>query len=251
MKTQIKKPDYSVPALEKGLAIIEALAMAKRALTLKEIAEVLKRNSNEIFRMVDCLTERGYVLRDAASGEYRLSLRLFELAHAHSPVDELLRSARRPMEHIAHVLGECCHLGVRNDTELMVLSQAVSREKVRISIESGSSFPLALTASGKLLLAYEPEAERIIAQLPAAHRSHVTPSVLATIRKQGYCLDVEETTRGVIDLAVLTGKPDGGIQYALTISALRSMKAEDFLKKTLPILKMGAEQIRTEAGLFP
>ena len=52
---------YAAPALEKGLDILELLASVSEALTHSEIARRLGRTINEVFRMLVCLEERGYI----------------------------------------------------------------------------------------------------------------------------------------------------------------------------------------------
>src|SRR5437870_3111280 len=55
---------YAVPALEKGLDILELLAREAEGLSLNELARELGRTSSELFRMVVALTDTasGYVL---------------------------------------------------------------------------------------------------------------------------------------------------------------------------------------------
>ena len=55
---------YSAPALEKGLDIIELLADHPEGLSLVELGRALGRTTNEIFRMVHVLLERGYLQRE-------------------------------------------------------------------------------------------------------------------------------------------------------------------------------------------
>src|SRR5437016_14272224 len=79
---------YAVPALDKGLDVIELLARESEGLTLNEIARVLGRTSSELFRMVNALGRRGYIIqRD--NDRYSLTLKLFELAHRHKPIKSL------------------------------------------------------------------------------------------------------------------------------------------------------------------
>src|SRR5688572_13597466 len=80
---------YTAPALEKGLDILELLAGEGDALSQAAIAQRLARSTAELFRMLSVLERRGYVTRHADGG-YRLSLRLFELAHQHPPLKRLL-----------------------------------------------------------------------------------------------------------------------------------------------------------------
>jgi len=242
-----KTPTYSVPALEKGLDILEVFASRRHPLTLSELAESLDRNANEIFRMVSCLAQRGYLTRDAESGSYRLSLRLFELAHANSPVQELIRSSHGPMRKLMEETGESCHLSILRGSDIIVLAQVETRQPIRISIEPGGRFPATQTASGKMLLAHLPEDElaqhsRTLPQQPAASK------LLQKIRKDGYCLDLDATRRGVMDLAVLAGNPSVQAACAITITALRSESPGNFLKRTLAPLLATAEAITTASG---
>src|SRR4051812_7842627 len=128
-------PDYSAPALEKGLDILEGLAHEPNGLTLTELAARLERTQAEIFRMVACLATRGYLLKDEASGRYRLSLKLHELAHTHSPMDLLVPQAREVMARVVEQLGESCHLSVISGSQLLVLAQAEAHRPIRLSVE--------------------------------------------------------------------------------------------------------------------
>jgi len=77
---------------------------------------------------------------------------------------------------------------------------------IKLFSEVGKTFPLYCTALGKVLLAYGPAAERKrVLSLPM---KPFTPKTitdarrlrqqLATVHEQGYALDSEEITRGII-----------------------------------------------------
>jgi DNA-binding IclR family transcriptional regulator len=55
---------YFAPALEKGLDVLEALAVARTPQTLAQLARTLNRTSSELFRMIDALEKRFYIIRD-------------------------------------------------------------------------------------------------------------------------------------------------------------------------------------------
>src|SRR5215471_8115325 len=92
-----RQSNYYVPALEKGLDILETLAASSRPLSLADLSRTLQKTSSEIFRMVDTLERRHYIIRDTVTGGYRLSMKLYELSHMHSPVEHLMRAAAGPM----------------------------------------------------------------------------------------------------------------------------------------------------------
>lgn len=222
-----KTPNYPVPALEKGLDILEALSAAAVPQSLAELAVLLARSRNELFRMLNCLERRGYVARDPVSSKYSLSLKLYTLAHAHSMVDKLVRAARVPMQALTERFRESCHLSVLERGRLLVVAQQESPDRVRLSIEVGGSFDPERTASGRLLLAHLDEAERRAALEEAVVRAGrparggaAWERALAEIRQQGVSAAESETVEGVRDLAVLVGNPAAGVMAALAITRL-------------------------------
>src|SRR5665647_719627 len=77
---------YRAPALDKGLDILELLATQPQGLTRAEIVKEMDRSANEIYRMLERLVARQYVMRNASGDRYALSLKLFALAHMHPPL---------------------------------------------------------------------------------------------------------------------------------------------------------------------
>ena len=66
------KSSSSAPALDRGLAILEAMSQISEALTLTQIARRLGLSVSEIQRVVNVLSERAYLVR-GTDGAYRLS----------------------------------------------------------------------------------------------------------------------------------------------------------------------------------
>lgn len=220
-------PNYPVPALEKGLDVIETLAAAAVPQSLGELAATLERSSSELFRMLNCLERRGYIIRDALSGKYGLTLKLYSLAHAHTTTEKLLQAARRPMQALTERLRESCHLSVLERGSLLVVAQQESPERVRVSIEIGSTFDATRTASGRLLLAQlaPDELGPVLAASPV-HRNLTGRArtaflnSLGEMRSQGLSTAESETIEGVRDVAVLVGQPASGLTAALAITRL-------------------------------
>jgi DNA-binding IclR family transcriptional regulator len=220
-------PNYTVPALEKGLDIIETLASVAVPLSLAELGVKLDRSSSELFRMLNCLEQRGYIVRDEASARYGLTLKLYSLAHAHSIAEKLLRAAARPMQALTEKVRESCHLSVLDRGKLLVVAQQESPERVRLSIEVGSQFEPMATASGRLLLAQLDEDKRseILAESRGGHgltgkaRAAVEAG-LAHLRRKNISTAESETIEGVRDVAVLVGNPSSGVMGALAITRL-------------------------------
>jgi DNA-binding IclR family transcriptional regulator len=249
---------YPVPALEKGLDILELLSGRKEPPSLAVLARTLGRSSSELFRVLNCLERRGYVLKEPGTGRYRLSLRLYELVHAHPPVEELLRAADRPMRSLALELRESVHLGALAGGRLLVLAQIDSPERVRFSVEVGGRHPVATTCSGRLLLAHLPEPEL------GAHLRH-DPEVrgmgeggrrrllaeLLEIRRAGFSSAESETFHGVRDVAVLVGNPRVGVAAALCVPTLKIRGRWPAVPEVRRSVERAAAEITRSLGLSP
>src|SRR6476620_12263381 len=88
---------YPTPALEKGLDILELFAREPAELTKSDVARRLGRTVSEIFRMLVCLEERGYISPSRDGERFHLTLRLFELGQHYPPPKGLLLHPRPPI----------------------------------------------------------------------------------------------------------------------------------------------------------
>jgi len=222
---------YQAPALDKGLDILEYLSAQSVPLSQTEIATGIEKTPNEIYRMLMSLESRGYILRDEVSGKYRLSLKLFYLSHRHSPMDELRKAAQFPLEELANTVRQSCHLSILYMNQVMVIIHAKSPGPIALSIEEGNLFPLPLTASGKVLLAYMPETERTtVLKNNPIFKKYLKPQQddflvsLAEIQEKGAYLKTSDLAAGVTDISVPIGVANGGnIIACLTISMLNAL----------------------------
>jgi len=149
---------YAAPALDKGLDILELLSRSEQMLTLNQISRQLGRSVNEIFRMVVTLEQRGYLIAD--NDQYRLSLKLFELAHHHQPIRSLVSTALPHMRELATRAVQSSHLTVYEAGRVIVVAQVDSPERWAFGLKVGALVSLTDTASGYVLLAFRDDAER-------------------------------------------------------------------------------------------
>jgi DNA-binding IclR family transcriptional regulator len=246
---------YFVPALEKGLDILEALSVATVPQTLAELSRRCNRSRSEIFRMVDALEKREYIVRDPVSGGYELTLKLYQLAHTHSPVDHLLKSAYFPMRDLANTLRESCHLCILSNDQLLVIAESSSPNPVRLSVEIGYRAEPLTTASGKLLLATLKEAARnamlernTTFQSMASPKRRAVKAELRRIADAGYCL-AASTYRTGIDVSCGVGSAGIGVTAALGIPFVSGGTNHGKERKLVPVIQKFAKRITSAMGL--
>ncbi|WP_207425257.1 IclR family transcriptional regulator [Pedobacter sp. SYSU D00535] len=253
-----KETKYQAPALDKGLDILEYLSSVSIPQSQTEIASGIEKTPNEIYRMLMSLESRGYIVRDEISGKYRLSLKLYHLSHRHSPVDELRRAAQFLLEDLAQSIRQSCHLSILYMNQVMVVLHAKSPEPIALSIEEGNLFPLPLTASGKVLLSYLSEVERIaslenneIFKGFSKEQQDEFLFSLDRISKQGFYIRNSDLAEGVTDISVPIGTNGSGITACITVSRLTTLNInkgisnDEILTQTLQC----AEKIQRKVGI--
>ncbi|MBH0099745.1 IclR family transcriptional regulator [Salinibacterium sp. NSLL150] len=149
-------PEYTAPALDKGLDILELLAETSGALSQSEIAEATGRSIGQIFRVLSTLERRGYVFRDKQSGLYTLAMKLLELAHRHPPLRGLVSVAQPIMQVLAEQVRQSCNLAVLDGSEVRVVAQVESPADFGFRVRVGATFDLTTTATGSVLSATSP-----------------------------------------------------------------------------------------------
>jgi DNA-binding IclR family transcriptional regulator len=219
---------YRAPALDKGLDILELLSEQKDGLTRAEIMKALGRNASEIYRMLERLVARQYVVRSAGGDRYSLSLKLFALAHRHPPINRFIAAALPVMQAFAEQAEQSCHLTVYDRGNLLVIAQVDGPGTWGLSIRLGSRVGLIDTASGQVMLAFQNELER--ERMLAEHTKvkgeialggAALASTFAAIRERGHLRKDSAQTFGVTDVTFPILGPSGHAVAALTTPYMR------------------------------
>ncbi len=217
------KPVPNVPALERGLDVLEGMLTQESALTLTAIARRCGRSVSELQRVVTCLHHRGYLLRDAL-GAYRVSSKLFRMGQACTPFQELLVHAWAPMRQFAGQTGQSVHISVLSEDQLLILANVSGTGYLQLGVTAGSTHDPIISASGRVLLA-SMDSKELLGLLKrnrvSAQQAWPLQLRLGLIRQRGYELVQSHLYRGVYDLALCAPAQDGSLVAAVACSYLR------------------------------
>jgi DNA-binding IclR family transcriptional regulator len=219
-----------VPALEKGLDIIEALSAERGALLQKEVALRVGRSVNEIFRVLNALEARGYVVRDDATGAYSLTLRLFELGHIHPPTRRLIEVSTGQMEKLSSNIGCSCHLVTPHQERLIVLAQAQPDALLMgWSVKVGAAFPMNRRfASARTIAAHQHQERQekmmhlMLIEEPSLDRDGLLAE-LVHIRDNGFEVSSSSIAPGVTDISCPILNHLGDAVAAITVPRVGNM----------------------------
>ena len=245
--------DYKVPAAEKALDILEFMASCAEDVTQTEISIGLGRSIHEIYRVIQLLEVRGYLVCTKPD-RFRLSLKLFELAHRHPPVNRLIDCALPVMRVLVGLTDQSCHLVVLRDARALVVLQVDSPLPMRYSVALGSHFPAFETSSGTVLIAALPASERedLICKIVAAGEAPESPSEIAArlqkIGRLGFEMRPSLAVEGCTNISVPVRDHLGATVAALTVPYLPQIRARFDRQSALKSAQDAAQKISRALG---
>ena len=213
---------YNAPAVDKALDVLELLGDSSRGMSLTGIADALGRSKQELFRVLVCLQERGYLVRD--NGQiYRLSTKLFELGSQHASTQMLVAHAMPHMERLARQLRESCHLNIVVQNRMLVVARAEGDADVMLAVRIGATFELHRRISGLVGLSMLPDHRRQDYWKQSGEPASRVKSLethLSAIRKRGYSYEDSPIVVGVRDCAVAVMGGESNLLGVLCVSHL-------------------------------
>jgi DNA-binding IclR family transcriptional regulator len=194
----------SVPALERGLSILECLSKSKCGLTLTQLAAQLELPKSSVHCLLLTFERHGYLYRDERSGRYRLGLRLCDLAGAALSGRALRDQAMPYLNQLRDATQLTCHMAVLEQEEVVLIAKAEGLGS-RVNTWLGKRMDIHCTALGKSLAAYLPgdELETLVRRRGMLrHNDNTIASLkklkeeLERVRRLGYSIDDEEEEIG-------------------------------------------------------
>ena len=189
---------YAVPALDRGLRILQLFTRETRRLSLTDIARALDLSRSSVFRLIFTLERGGYLAR-VGERHYQLGTGVLRLGFAVLAQQDVAEVSRPLLEVLRDRVGASSHLGVLEGREVLYLVRIPSHQSVISNISVGSRLPAHATTMGRLLLAsLDPDA--LEALYPAADMPNL-PAQIAADRARGYVAVESAYERGLVSVA--------------------------------------------------
>lgn len=242
--------DYSAPALDKALDILELLAAEAGGLTQTEIAAAVGRNVSQIYRVLATLERRGYLTRDDGSGRYVLSMALFDLAHRHPPLRGLVQLAAGPMRELADAIRQSCNLSVDDAGAVRIIAQAESPADFGYQVRVGARFPLETTATGAVLAAGSTDAATAAFAGSAAFAVDAVDLLPGDAEQlaDGYLTRPDRLQAGITDVVVAITDRSGSTVAALTVPYIGTSYSAVGLDEVVAAARATAAEVSARLG---
>jgi DNA-binding IclR family transcriptional regulator len=161
---------YSVPALVRGLKLLQAFTPQRPEQTMAQLAQTLGITRSAVFRTVHTLVQEGFLLPVRDGTHYRLGPAVLRVSYGYLASRELLEVAQNPLETMRDTLDWSGHLGVLDGRHILYLIRLPASDGLSSLVHVGSRLPVTTTAMGRVLLTQktEPQIRRLLDGQPKA-----------------------------------------------------------------------------------
>lgn len=162
------KDPYSVPALVRGLTLLQAFTPLRSEQTMAQLAQTLGITRSAVFRTVHTLVQEGFLLPVRDGTYFSLGPAVLRVSYGYLASRELLEVAQNPLEAMRDALDWSGHLGVLDGRHILYLIRLPASDGLSSLVHVGSRLPVTTTAMGRVLLAQktEPQIRRMLQGQP-------------------------------------------------------------------------------------
>jgi DNA-binding IclR family transcriptional regulator len=247
----------SVPALVRGLAILERVARSRRGLTFAQLTRQFDFPKSSVHTLLVTFEREGYLCRDEETGRYVAGTKLVNIANM-TLDGVVLREKAAPLLHdLARETGLTAHLAVLDRDEVILVAKVDRPGPQRVATWVGKRMDVHCTSLGKCLIAYLPEEEidRIIRErglLRHNENTIVSPvrlkHDLARTRALGYAVDDQEEEIGGRCVGAPVWNWEGQVVAAVSVTGTVSRITDETLEPTAELVKRTALAVSRQLG---
>ena len=144
---------YLVPALTRGLNILQDLSGDRRKQTLSEVAATLGVTRSSAYRLLFTLSHMGFVAFDSETKTYSLGPQVLRLGYGYLASRDLVEVAMPHLVRLRDRTGWSAHLGELHGRDVIYLARVATRRSIASTVHVGTRLPARATTMGRILLA--------------------------------------------------------------------------------------------------
>jgi len=250
-------------SLERALVLLKVIEQTPGGLTNAEISRRLDIPKTTCSYIARRLEHEGYLIKDAASGRYKIGLAVVALAHGALREVGIRTVAEPALFKLTTRTGLSGGIGVLERGHVLLVDRVegprfVDR-RLRAQRDIGRKLPVHSTALGKVLLAYLPR-QQVLDLIGGKELARSTAKTVTSktrllaeldqVRQQGYAIADGEAYSDLRSLSVPILGSDGSVQAALSVNGSPKDRAWLDLPELVKIVQEAARDISRRAWIL-
>jgi DNA-binding IclR family transcriptional regulator len=237
------------------MRLLNEMALARRAMRITELADLMGETKPRIHRHLATLKEMGMVEQEHSTDRYRLGWRLFQLGEAAGAQFDLRYRAEPYLVKLRDELRQTAVLAIPiNDQPMVIATSDNIYARICISVKPGNRPLPHCSAFGRMMLAYAPESahQAILAESLVAEtdQSLINPQTvldrLPLIRERFYDYAASEMLLGINTIAVPIFRDDDVLAGAIGIVGSIQEIPDPPPKAQIDLLRQYADELSVQ-----
>lgn len=224
------EPDrYRVPALERGMRILELFGSQRAAISGADVARELRLPRATAFRLLRTLESLDYLKR-AEGTAYRVGPAVLRLGFEYLGSLEVPQIARGAIERLRDRTGCSAQLVIRDGRDVVVVLKAVGPGAFSTNVSVGTRLPAHATILGRMLLCELTDIELtgLYPELELPRVGAAAPGTLTELKKllygdlvRGYAVGESFFEQGISAVAAPVRARDGEFVAAVSLTVYK------------------------------
>jgi DNA-binding IclR family transcriptional regulator len=244
-------------SLERGLRLVEAVALNGGGTSLAEAARRTGLHRSTAHHLLQTLVSLGYLRQDAETRGYELSAKPFQLTGRTWSPEQLAGIAQPYLAELTRRSGEGSSFSVYRDGAVTVVAKREHDGPVRVVQDIGARRPLHCSAVAKAILPWlpAPELSGLLSRMRFARHTAKTIATRAAfeaelrrIRAAGYAIDDEEHIEGIRCIAMPVFGHSGQVLASICTLGPKSRMSYQKLRELRPPLADLSRQMSERLG---
>jgi DNA-binding IclR family transcriptional regulator len=252
----VSRPGTLIQSVQRASALLKAFEGEASELGVTELGRKVKLHKSTVSRLLATLESEGLVERAPGTDKYRLGYEFARLARQVPHFGDVREAARPFLAELAELSHETANLAVRDGDEVINVEQASGPHLIGVGNWVGRRTPLHCVANGKVLLAFQSEAEikRLLGHaLPKFTKQTITGKTalrteLARVREKGYAIARGEMEDGLNAIAAPIREGQGNVIAAVSLSGPAFRLTPEQMAKFEPLTVEMAKKISARLG---
>jgi DNA-binding IclR family transcriptional regulator len=246
------KEEGSSAAVERTMAILEAIAERESGMTNSEISRKLEIPKSTASYILRTLEQCGYLRREPETGQYRLGIKILSLSRGVQIGRDIKEISLPVLRQLVEHSGLTAHIAVLDHGKMVYIEKVESPGFIQTSTWVGKRMQVNSTSVGKAIAAHvpKPELEAILKEHGLKPRTEKTITTqeeflaeLEKVRMRGYAVDDEENSLGARCVAAAVFDSFGRPIAAVGLSGTTSQINRAFLAKVADMVQEAAKNI--------
>jgi IclR family pca regulon transcriptional regulator len=256
----VNKPDREfVTSVARVFDVIRSFDEENAELTLAQVASRSGLSAATARRFLLTLMHLGYV--GHKDRRFFLRPKILAIGSAYLEAGRIGELIVPILREVVSQVGHSCSLGILEGTDIIYVANFSATRQVRLSTGIGSRFPAHAVSIGQVLLASLPEA-KLAEYFEHAQIIRFTSATLVDeakirerieqIRRDGYCVAMDELEYGLGALAVPVRLDDGQVVASVNCAAfMPKLSRSEIIETRLVPLQAAADQITSIVRRIP